>query len=202
MSHLKFGKIRNDALHICIDMQLLFLQPGPWYCDDGVNVLEPIKSLIEHNTSRTIFTRFITPENAKDAQGAWKQFYARWESVTLGRMNPSLLEIHPDLLNIDQNSSVLDKKTYDAFKEPLFSKLLENLKPSAIIFSGIETDVCVMATVLSAVDLGYRVIVASDAITSSNRISHLSCMEHFYPRYDQQIEIATTSLILTEWGNT
>ena len=66
MSHLKFGKIRNDALHICIDMQLFFLQPGPWYCDDGVNVLEPIKSLIEHNTSRTIFTRFITPENAKD----------------------------------------------------------------------------------------------------------------------------------------
>ena len=153
MSHLKFGKIRNDALHICIDMQLFFLQPGPWYCDDGVNVLEPIKSLIEHNTSRTIFTRFITPENAKDAQGAWKQFYARWESV--------------------------DKKTYDAFKEPLFSKLLENLKPSAIIFSGIETDVCVMATVLSAVDLGYRVILASDAITSSNRISHLSCIEHF-----------------------
>ena len=94
------------------------------------------------------------------------------------------------------------RKTYDAFKEPLFSKLLENLKPSAIIFSGIETDVCVMATVLSAVDLGYRVILASDAITSSNRISHLSCIEHFYPRYDQQIEIANTSLILTEWGNT
>lgn len=202
MSHLQFGKIGKDALHICIDMQLVFLQPGPWYCTEGVNILEPIKNLIGQKTAKTIFTRFITPENAKDAQGAWKQYYAHWESMTKERMNPSLLDIHPDLLNKARHSIVLDKKTYDAFKEPEFRKFLDNLKPSTIIFSGIETDVCVMATVLSAVDSGYRVILASDAITSSNRPSHLSCMEHIYPRYDQQIEIATTSLILTEWENT
>ena len=202
MSHLQFGKIGKDALHICIDMQLVFLQPGPWYCPEGVNILEPIKKLIGQKQTKTIFTRFITPENAKDTQGAWKQYYAYWESMTKERMNPSLLDIHPDLLNKVPLSIVLDKKTYDAFKEPKFTKFLDNLNPSTIIFSGIETDVCVMATALSAVDLGYRVILASDAITSSNRLSHLSCMEHIYPRYDQQIEIATTSLILKEWENT
>ena len=32
------------------------------------------------------------------------------------------------------------------------------------IVSGSETDVCVLATVLDAVDMGYRVIIARDAV--------------------------------------
>ena len=36
------------------------------------------------------------------------------------------------------------------------------------IVSGSETDVCVLATVLDAVDMGYRVIIARDAVCSSS----------------------------------
>ncbi len=38
--------------------------------------------------------------------------------------------------------------------------------------SGSETDVCVLATVLDAVDLGYRVIVVRDAVCSSSDEGH------------------------------
>ena len=38
--------------------------------------------------------------------------------------------------------------------------------------SGSETDVCVLATVLDAVDIGYRVIVVRDAICSSSDEGH------------------------------
>jgi nicotinamidase-related amidase len=41
-----------------------------------------------------------------------------------------------------------------------------------LIISGSETDVCVLATVLAAVDLGYRVIVVRDGVSSFFRKWH------------------------------
>jgi nicotinamidase-related amidase len=41
-----------------------------------------------------------------------------------------------------------------------------------LIVNGGETDVCVLATVLGAIDRGYRVVVASDAICSSADETH------------------------------
>ena len=41
-----------------------------------------------------------------------------------------------------------------------------------LIISGGETDVCVLSTVLSAVDLGYRIILVEGALCSSSDESH------------------------------
>jgi nicotinamidase-related amidase len=40
-----------------------------------------------------------------------------------------------------------------------------------VILTGVETDVCVLATAIEAMEAGLRVILASDALTSSS----LSC---------------------------
>ena len=37
-----------------------------------------------------------------------------------------------------------------------------------LVISGSETDVCVLSTVLGAVDRGYRVVIAIDALCSSS----------------------------------
>ena len=50
-------------------------------------------------------------------------------------------------------------------------QVLKKANPSALIFSGIETDVCVLGTVLTAVDSGFRTIIAQDAVTSSDQFS-------------------------------
>ena len=65
-----------------------------------------------------------------------------------------------------------------------------------MILTGVETDVCVLATALSAVDRGFRVIVVSDAVASSDMDSHRACLELVYPRYDQQIELVTCEELL------
>lgn len=65
---------------------------------------------------------------------------------------------------------------------------------------GIETDVFVLATAMSAVDLGYRVIIVSDAVASSDMASHEACLQLVYPRFDQQIEIADLPTVLDAWG--
>jgi len=67
------------------------------------------------------------------------------------------------------------------------------------VFSGIETEVCVLATALTAVDLGYRTVIASDAVASSVPAAHDACLAQIYPRFDQQIELATVDEICTAW---
>jgi nicotinamidase-related amidase len=48
----------------------------------------------------------------------------------------------------------------------------------------------VLATVLSAVDLGYRVIVVRDAVCSSSDEGHDMLMRLYHTRFREQIETA------------
>jgi nicotinamidase-related amidase len=52
----------------------------------------------------------------------------------------------------------------------------------ALIVTGAETDVCVLAMVLGAVDLGYRVIIVSDALCSSADETHDAAMAIYHSR--------------------
>ena len=67
------------------------------------------------------------------------------------------------------------------------------------MISGGETDVCVLAAVMDAVDAGYRVILAADALCSVSDESHDAMLRHFGSRFSQQIEIASTEEILAGW---
>jgi isochorismate hydrolase len=68
---------------------------------------------------------------------------------------------------------------------------------NALIISGSETDVCVLATVLSAVDLGYRVIIARDAGCSSSDEGHDMLLRLYHTRFSEQIETADAETILS-----
>jgi nicotinamidase-related amidase len=68
-----------------------------------------------------------------------------------------------------------------------------------LIISGSETDVCVLATVLAAVDHGYRVIIAQDALCSSSDNTHDALLELYRNRFDIQIELASCEEVLERW---
>jgi nicotinamidase-related amidase len=74
--------------------------------------------------------------------------------------------------------------------EPQLLEHLQSRDADGLIVTGSETDVCVLATVLGAVDLGYRVIVVRDAVCSSSDDGHDALMTLYHQRYTQQIEIA------------
>jgi nicotinamidase-related amidase len=57
----------------------------------------------------------------------------------------------------------------------------------------------VLATVLDAVDIGYRVIVVHDAICSSSDKGHEMLMRLYHIRYTEQIETADAETILSRW---
>ncbi|PAU75167.1 cysteine hydrolase family protein [Halomonas salipaludis] len=203
---LAFGPIPAAAQVLCIDMQRLFLEPGEWYGADGVAILPQVERLVAARSVQTLFTRFITASSPESAQGCWKRYYRHWHRVTQVEAGTDMLELHPSLVPYARVGQVFDKRGHNAFEAPVvgpqgptFREYIRKLAPPALIVCGIETDVCVLATVLSAVDLGYRVIIARDAVASSDPSAHRACLELVYPRFDQQIELASTEAILAQW---
>jgi nicotinamidase-related amidase len=94
---------------------------------------------------------------------------------------------------------VVDKTRYSGFA---FSSLAEHLASrgaDALILTGVETDVCVLATVLGAVDGGYRVILVSDGVRSVSDEGHDSLLNPYQQRFSQQIETADSETVLSQW---
>jgi nicotinamidase-related amidase len=67
------------------------------------------------------------------------------------------------------------------------------------MITGSETDVCVLASVLGAVDRGYRVIVVRDAVCSSSDEAHDALLDLYHKRFDIQIEAADAQEIIRTW---
>ena len=199
MSPLPFGPLDQETRHLCIDMQRLFLEPGPWYAEAGLAIIPAIRRLLDHAPASALFTRFITAQRAEAATGSWRRYYRHWHAVTRDELGDGALGLHPDLAPYGSSGRVFDKATHDAFDDEAFARHVAGLAPSALVLSGVETDVCVLATAMSAVDLGYRTVIAVDAVTSSVAASHRACLDHVYPRYDQQIELAPVDDIIAAW---
>jgi nicotinamidase-related amidase len=180
-------------------MQRLFGEETQWHTPAMAGIMNNAARLVAHAPARTVFTRFRTPASAAEAPGQWRHYYHRWNEVLASRLPEDMFGVMPDLAGFVPPATEIDKTTYNAFESPTFQQALERLKPRALIFSGVETDVCVLATLLAAVDRGYRSIVARDAVASGNAAGHRAALETVIVRYEMQIEIADTADILVQW---
>ncbi len=196
---LRFGPIGKRAVHAAIDMQRLFAEETEW-ASPVVFAIEPdVSRICAHAPHLTLFTRFLTPKRAEDAHGQWQIYYRHWKSVLAGNLDPDLLDLLPPLRRFVPPARVIDKYAHSAFEAPQFQAALDELGADTIIFTGVETDVCVLATALTAIDRGYRTILVSDAIASSSPGGHSSALDSIYPRFDQQVELLDTNSLLKAW---
>ena len=90
-------------------------------------------------------------------------------------------EINPEILAAAPGVEPLDKVTFGCFADPGFEARLASLSGrEELVVAGIEAHICVMQTVLGALDKGHQVHVASDAVgsrTEANRQVGLARME-------------------------
>ena len=186
-------------MHLCIDMQLIFAEVTPWHTPWIGRVLPIIEEIARRHAKRTVFTRFLPPADPAEMPGSWQRYYRRWRELTLEQLDPALLELVPPLARLVPPATVIDKHVYSPFVERALLHHLRDIGADALVISGAETDVCVLATVLGAVDFGYRVVIASDAICSSADATHDALMTLYRQRFSEQIEIATTETILANW---
>jgi nicotinamidase-related amidase len=83
--------------------------------------------------------------------------------------------------------------------EPALDQLLRARGIDSLVVTGAETDVCVLATVLGAVDRGYRVVIPTDALCSSSDHTHDAMLTLYRERYGQQVEAVTADQLLGSW---
>jgi nicotinamidase-related amidase len=191
--------LTEKTVHLCIDMQRLFSDEGPWATPWMTRVLPVVAEIAGRFPARTVFTRFITPQHPDEMPGMWRRYYGKWRQTTREYLAPELLELLPPLAKLVPPAAVIDKTRYSAFVQPHLLTHLRAREADGLIVTGSETDVCVLATVLGAVDLGYRVIVVRDAVCSSSDEGHEAVLRVFHGRYSEQIETADAEEILRHW---
>ncbi|QTL02119.1 cysteine hydrolase [Aquabacter sp. L1I39] len=194
------GPLGRRAAHLCIDMQRLFAPGGPWPTPWAPRILPAVLALVERAPARTVFSRFMPPETPQDMPGAWQRFYERWRHLTGEVLPPEMLDLVPELKAFAPPARAVEKSRYSAFSGPRCFPVLRRLEVDTLILSGAETDVCVLATVFDAVDLGFRTIIARDAVCSSSDTGHDAVLALLRARLPQQVELADTDEILAAWS--
>jgi nicotinamidase-related amidase len=96
-------------------------------------------------------------------------------------------------------AAVIDKPGYSAFFASPLQSFLAKKEISSLIVSGSETDVCVLATVLDAVDHGYRAVVVEDGLCSSSDQGHDALMTLYRTRLTDQTELIGLEEVIGLW---
>jgi nicotinamidase-related amidase len=133
-------------------------------------------------------------KNPEADVGQSREYYRRWQNMTLDRIDPELLGLVPELQALVPPAMVFNKRRYSPWVDGRLHGLLWDRHADTLIITGGETDVCVIATVLGAIDLGYRVIVVRDALCSVSDIAHDAALRIYDEHFRQQVRTARRRL--------
>ncbi len=191
--------VGENCLHPCVDMQRLFGAGSPWAVPWlGVSCRRS-RSLCGAHTRRTVFTRFIPADQRRGPAQRVHGYYQRWADVTLENIGVDAVRLVPTLERWCPSSGGRQARLL-ALGEGNLDGLLAGSRVDTVVVSGGETDVCVLGTVLGAVDRGLRVILATRRPCSSSDNTHRRPHAGLQPdALASQIEAAETEEILIEW---
>lgn len=143
---------------------IIDMQAGTFYSDvppyDAGGVIFRINALAEAVRARGGAVVFIQHDGAKG--NVFEPGTAGWQII------PELERLPGD--------DIVNKTACDAFYRTDLKNKLDKLGVTELLVTGSATDYCVDTTVRAAASLDYRVIVAGDAHTTSDR-EHLSAAD-------------------------
>lgn len=189
----------NTTIHLCVDMQRMFGPGYPWAVPWLERVLPLIDAICSHRPDRTIFTRFVPAARPGEGRGTWARYYSRWASATVSEIGDSAVRLLPRLERYVPPARLVDKHVYSPWTEGRLDALLAHAGVEEIVITGGETDVCVLATALGAIDRGFRVVLVADALCSSSDETHDALMELYLSRFSEQMEVSSTEEVLDGW---
>jgi nicotinamidase-related amidase len=190
-------KVIADWRHLCIDMQRMFAEETPWLVPWMARVSPLIEQVASRHTARTIFTRFVPPRSSHELPGMWQNYYRKWWMMTGEYLAPEMVDLIPSLRSLVPPGRYFDKQTYSPWINGRLHRILASEKVTELVITGGETDVCVLAATLGAIDLGYRVILLKDAVCSGADETHDASLELLGDRFSVQLELTTTEEFLS-----
>lgn len=189
----------SRTVHVCVDVQNMFAEQTGWHAPWLARALPAIEALADLHPTRTVFTRFVPPFTAAQATGAWRDYFSKWSEMTLEKLPPGLLDLVPSLAKYVPPARVIDKAQYSPWFSPTLIQSLRHLETDTVVVTGGETDVCVLATVMGAIDHGFRVVVPRDAVFGSADETHDAMLRIFDSRFSMQLMTCTTQDLLDDW---
>lgn len=215
---------RDTTALLIIDMQPLFYHPtSPWGAAGGLGssgmdaawprqlALARKLALFSGRNDSTFLTMFLPPAHASEARGIMKHYFEEESAIQLDVLRaanadvPYLLGVMPQLQPLLlAGAPASTKPTGGAFGpgsslpgqlDAYFAGVGESTR--TLIVTGVETDFCVISTILGALDHYYRVIVATDAISSSQPNAAQAQLDYTLRRFDHMVDLVTTEHILS-----
>jgi len=133
--------MQEPWIHLCIDMQRLFAEETAWRVPWMVKVSPAIVEITRRHAERTIFTRFVPPAHAQQMPGAWRDYYRKWQDMTLEHLEPALVDVVPELAPFAPPARVFDKMTYSPWIDGHLHRVLQTEGVETVAITGGETDV-------------------------------------------------------------
>jgi nicotinamidase-related amidase len=198
-STLRDEPLGPGTVHLCVDMQRLFLPGTPWGLEWMPRVLPRVVALCEPAPEACVFTRFVPARRPGEGHGIWARYWRNWASMTIDAVGEEAVGLVPELARFAPPAEVVDKPVYSPWLGSDLHRRLRARACEALVISGGETDMCVLAAVLGAADLGYRTILASDAVCSASDQDHDAMLALFSERYGQHVEIGLVEELLDLW---
>lgn len=186
----------KNWIHLCIDMQRMFAEDTPWHVPWMREISPQVEEVARWRPERTVFTRFVPPKRAGDMPGMWREYYEKWDTMTSDRLGPHMIDLVPSLRPLVPPARVFDKMTYSPWTSGELHRVLGGEGVEAVAISGGETDVCVLAAAIGAIDLGYEVILLKDAVCSGADQTHDASLELLGDRFSVQLQILPTEAFL------
>ncbi|MGP4688062.1 cysteine hydrolase family protein [Agrobacterium pusense] len=177
--------------HLCIDMQRMFAEETPWHVDWMPRIIANVGRVVESSPHTTIFTRFIPPPDADAASGRWGRYYEKWWMMTGEYLRPEMTDIVREFAGYVPPAEEFLKTTYSPWTDGRLHRKLVGQGVGTLVISGGETDVCVLATVLGAVDLGYRIFLLEDAVCSARDATHDASLTVLRGRFAAQLTLVS-----------
>ena len=154
---------------IVIDMHRGSIDPpGTVFVPGGAAIVPALAGLLASARASGVPVIFIVHQIRPDGSDARSPFWLEAESV--GDLYPNVREqiIGSEWtrmaagLEPEPGDHVLPKKRYGAFSGNDLAFLLKNLGVETLVITGVETEICVLATAYHGFNEDYRVVVASD----------------------------------------
>lgn len=105
-----------------------------------------------------------------------------------GKLGKTVPEIADPVKRLRFNYDFLEKSTYSIFSKKI-AEILREREVKRIILSGVQTEWCIAKTALDFKDDGFEVVIASDAVGSTNISEHRMVLDRLWR---ENIGIMTT----------
>jgi len=154
----------NKPLLVAVDVQQLYRDFAPWALDGVETVATTIAGLADALGCPLLCTRTVLPSAHGVRTGPWRAYEERWQALAArAAAEPEVLDPLPVVQQRCQ--TVFDKHTYSAFEDAAFEAHVRDFGPAPLLVAGVETDICVLATVFGACDRNLPVWLVTDAVT-------------------------------------